>query len=238
MQVGNPLSAQDEHTPRPTWLRILQAVSVILILVCVAFLVSGGIAVLLKWLSKEFYLATATIVGGLASVMGLLSLSRTPRSTLLPGDLRQLELNSVRRLAESYDELSKLERTRSDKEKELGSLQDRKREMELLVKKASLTLYLREQQRLYRSRIIDELERDRDLSSALASLSDVEAKLATLNEEIEADPNIDLLREIMKAAETPKVPTAETQAQRPWAQSLLSSALSDLLDMMVRVLRV
>jgi hypothetical protein len=106
-----------------------------LILGCIAYFVLGWGAVYFEWLPKDTYLTYAGIVGGLASVLGLLAFTRP---TLTNSDLRELELNSLKSIAETTEELQQMEQQRTQTREEIASLDTKKKEMELLVKKASL----------------------------------------------------------------------------------------------------
>ena len=117
-----------------------------LVVLCVLYFIVGGVATLLGFLEAQKYTLFAGIVGGLASVLGLIALARP---SLQQADLEDLELQSLRKLAAASEEITQLERARLARKQEIDSLEARRREMEFLVQKASLSLFLQEQHRLY-----------------------------------------------------------------------------------------
>jgi ABC-type transporter Mla subunit MlaD len=72
--------------------------------------------------------------------------------------------------------------------------------MELLVKKASLAFFLKEQYAHHERQVLDEIANNNDLQQSLEKASDVSTKLAALNEEIDTHPNVRQLREIIASA--------------------------------------
>ena len=168
-----------------------------LVILCLLYFVAGGIATLAGWLPTQAYLSMAGVVGGLASVLGLIALARPG---LRQTDLEDLELQSLRKLADASDEIKQLERARLATKQEIDTLEARRREMEFLVRKASLSLFLQEQHRLYSKRIVEELAKNKDLEANLQELRGIDEKLTALDEEIEKDPNVDLLKDTIEAA--------------------------------------
>ena len=71
--------------------------------------------------------------------------------------------------------------------------------MELLVKKASLVLFLKEQYLRHEREIEDIINISPGLNTALVGAQEVSGKLKVLDEEIEAHPDVALLHEIMAA---------------------------------------
>jgi hypothetical protein len=178
---------------------------VVLIVLCFAYFIIGAICWWVGWLSKDAYLVGAGIVGSLASVLGLISLARP---ALTRTDIQNLEIESVQAIQEQSRKLELLESARSATQKEIGDLEIRKQEMELLVRKASLSLFLQEQRKLHERRVREELENNKTLKASLSELATIDTKLKALNEEIEKDQNVEQLREIIDAASQRK-PTAE-----------------------------
>lgn len=103
-------------------------------------------------------------------------------------------------MADTAAELQQLQSARKQTVLEIDSLAVKKKEMELLVKKASLALFLKEQYANQEKQILDELAKSDTLGKSLHSASETAAKIAALNEEIEVDPNVTQLREIIARA--------------------------------------
>jgi len=103
-------------------------------------------------------------------------------------------------MAETAEQLKTLEVARVRTEGQLVDLAEKKKEMELLVKKASLALFLKEQYSHHEWQVLEEIARSSQLRESLERVSEVAKKLAALNEEIETHPNVRQLKEIIAAA--------------------------------------
>jgi hypothetical protein len=93
-----------------------------------------------------------------------------------------------------------LEKARLAAENDITSLELRKQQMEVLVRKATLSLFLQEQHNLYKNKVVEAINQNNELSNNLKRLSDTDAKLRALDEEIQKDENVDLLLEIINEA--------------------------------------
>lgn len=175
----------------------VQSIITLAIAACVTYFVIGGILVVLGWFALTNYAIAGGVVGGLASVLGLASLVRP---ALSQSDLDKIESQSLRQIAETTERINELEASRSEAQEELTSLAIQKDEMKVLVQKASLSLFLQEQRRLYSKKIHEELAGNRVLEAHVSELVKIDRKLSDLNEEIESDPNVDLLKNIVAAA--------------------------------------
>ena len=171
----------------------------VLILLCIAYFVGGWIGVRSGWLPQDLYFTYAGVVGGLASVLGLLSFVRPPLSQ---SDIEKIGLESLKKVAETSEELKKLDQARTAAVQEVDELEAKRREMEFSVRKASLSLFLREQRKHHENSILKELRGNTELASDLKQIAEIDEKLATLKEEIEKDPNVDLLKDIISSATT------------------------------------
>lgn len=175
----------------------MRRVFAIVILLCIIYFLGGWIAVHFRLLPKDDYFAYAGIVGSLASVAGLFALTRP---ALSKSDVQAVELEALKSMTETASQLQNLEVARSKTEEEIGGLELKKREMELLVKKASLALFLKEQYAHHERQILDEIDRNSSLQESLSKARETSEKLAALNEEIELSPNVALLKEIIASA--------------------------------------
>jgi hypothetical protein len=104
--------------------------------------------------------------------------------------------------------------TRTVTSEEIKSLKEQKKQMELLVRTASLGLFLQEQRRLYAGRIVYAIDRSSSLKNPLEELARIDKKLEALNAEIDRDPNVELLKSIMRAAK----PDAPLPSPRTWIE--------------------
>jgi len=203
-----------------------------LIVACLLYFVGGGIAAWAGWFPVDKYVLIGGIVGGLASVLGLLSLARP---SLNQEDLKGLELQSLKRIAETSEEIQKLETARLATQQQIGTLEEQKRQMEFLVQKASLSLFLQEQHRLYEKRVQEEIARNKDLVSSLTELSSIELKLKALDQEISKDPNVDLLQRIIEAAK--REPRSPSFSEYPPITRSLLLAVRDVMDVIAKIMK-
>lgn len=183
----------------------MRRVFAIIILLCIAYFLGGWIAVHFELLNKETYFSLAGVVGGLASVVGLFSFTKP---ALTKTDLQEIEIDSIKSIAKTTDELNELEEKREKTQEELGDLRLQKKEMELLVKKASLALFLKEQHTHHEEKVLSEISENKELNEHLSEIAEIKTKLEALEEEVESDQNVELLREIMDSASR-KQPTLE-----------------------------
>jgi len=197
----------------------------IVILLCIAYFIGGWIAVHFGLFDKNSYFSYAGVVGALASVVGLLSFTKP---ALTKSDLQEIELDSLKSIAQTTEQLKKLESERAKTKEELGNLELQKKKMELLVKKASLALFLKEQYAHHEKKIADEIENNQELTENLAELQEISRKLDALEEEIEADPNVLQLRQIMASASRRQHTLEEAIDDMPPIQKLLFIFVRDL----------
>ncbi len=129
------------------------------------------------------YFASAAIVGGIASIFGLLGLG-LPSLTL--EDVRRVELDGLRRVADLAEEMRATDKKLAATSVELDSLEKKREEMEFLVQKASLSLHL--QSRLEQV--------TRDLVELYHQKIDIESRLQALDEEVEATANKEVIEEV------------------------------------------
>ena len=141
------------------------------------------------------------ILGGVVSVVGLLSFFQ--RSTTRD-DLKELQLDTLREIADSSRKLESVEEARQAAEKDIFTLEMQRQQMEVLIKKASLSLFLQEQHNLYEGKIVDAISSDNELSGNLKKLIDIDAQLEALGEQIAKDENVDLLKEIIREVKRKK----------------------------------
>jgi len=211
----------------------MRRIFAIVILLCVAYFIGGWVAVHFEFLDKNTYFSYAGIVGGLASVIGLLSFTKP---ALTKTDLQEIEMDSLRSIAETSDQLKKLEGERAKTKEELGDLEIQKKEMELLVKKASLVLFLKEQYSHHEKKISEEIENNPLLTESINESLEISKKLDALNEEIESDPNVDQLREIMASASRRQPTLDEAIENMPPITKILFLAVRDISKAMANIL--
>ncbi len=177
-----------------------------LIVALVATTVGGYIGVSAEWITGEyalFYNSHFSFITGLASVIGLLAFASTKkiRST----DFEAEELDKLKSLMVAADELESLEKNKNQTAQQLVELERKKKLMELSVQKAGLVLFYKNQLNRYEKIIVEKLNDDTDLKAAVSEVLEAKLRLSALNEEIEQDENVELIRSILEK-QTPNVP--------------------------------
>ncbi|MED1105012.1 hypothetical protein [Bacillus paramycoides] len=166
---------------------------------CLLYFMGGFIAVKFEFLSNEVYNSYVTLVGGIATICGLFAFT-SPKLTT--EDLENLEIESLKKITNLADDLNTKKFELNMKHTELTQLDAQKKEMELLVRKASLSLFLQDQFERNESRIIQILEQkqNEELLILLNEVSKNKDKLDILNEEIQQNEHVDLINEIIGRA--------------------------------------
>lgn len=198
----------------------MRRIFAIIILLCVTYFIGGYLAVHFKLITLDQYLSYAGLVGGVASVSGLFAFIKP---ALTKSDLQELELDSLKSLVETTEQLKNVETQRAQAKLDIGDLEVRKKEMELLVKKASISLFLKEQYSQHEHKILSQIKDNEILSGSLTDLKEIEGKLNALEEEIEADPNVATLREVINSANR--------------RRDVLDDAINEAIDTLPSILR-
>ena len=210
----------------------MKKILLVLIILCILYFILGFIAVKLdwfKWLTQDIYSFGATIVGGLASVFCLIAFIQ-PRLTT--SDIQTLEVKFLKNVAETAEELSERQKELSTKEKEIMNLEIKKQEMEFLVKKASLSLFLQDQIERNEKRVLDFIDENKEISELLVEIKSLKEKMSALKEEIKSSENVDLLMEVIESArETKKERNLKVEFVTPFGS--LFTAIDDLAKIIV-----
>lgn len=214
----------------------MRRIFAIIIVLCILYFLGGWVGVHAEWISKESYFAYAGIVGGLASVAGLFALTRP---ALTRTDVEAIEIDTLKSMAETAEQLKTLESERARTREEIDDLAVKKKEMELLVKKASLALFLKEQYAHHERQLIEEIARNTTLRENLEKAIESAQKLEALNEEIEANSNVRRLKEIIASASR-RQPTLDEAIEDlpPVMRStfLLTRALTQVIERLFTVI--
>jgi predicted nucleic acid-binding Zn-ribbon protein len=70
--------------------------------------------------------------------------------------------------------------------------------MEFLFEKASLSLFLQDQIERNEKRILEKISSDQELSNLINDVVPLKERLFALEKEVESDPNVNLLQEIIQ----------------------------------------
>ncbi|MCP4584123.1 MAG: hypothetical protein GY839_21125 [candidate division Zixibacteria bacterium] len=133
----------------------------------------------------EVYLKFAAMIGGVASVFGLLALALPIISS---DDLKTLEISSLKNIASLAEEMQEADKEIDKKSREINKLNVEQKQIELLVRKASLSLHL---QNIYENN-------NKLLAETYQNNLKIKNQLEALGEEIKDIGNKELLNKITK----------------------------------------
>lgn len=160
----------------------------------VLYFIIGFVFVQLNKFDIENYLMYGSIIGGIATFISLLSFSRP---SISKEDLKKAELDTLKSVVEATE---KIQRT----ENELTKLGKQREEMELLIKKVGLSLFLRDQIQRNQERLLIIIEENRELANLIENIKENKERLETLEEEISLNEDIELINEIIKESKENK----------------------------------
>lgn len=167
-----------------------------LITLCLIYFVVGFVAVQFSWISSNTYNSYTTLVGGIATLCGLYAFTLPKLTTQ---DIKGIQIDSFKELAQTADELIRKENELNLKQTELTRLDQQKKEMEFLVRKASLSLFLQDQIERNEKQIHQLLSKkeNEEIVALLDQVFKSKKQLDVLNEEIELSDQVELLNEII-----------------------------------------
>lgn len=171
--------------------------SVTFIILAVLFFIIGYVSVILGQLQLSLYNQIATIAGGLASILGLLGFVLPSLKT---SDLKSIEINTLKSLAKTAEEIQKKEAELHIKQNDLTKLELQKQELEFLVRKASLNLFFKEQMERYYETLDKQISDHKKISRTISEIKELEFKIQELEIEIEKSPNTEYILKIIEEA--------------------------------------
>ncbi|MBA8328782.1 hypothetical protein HVX13_14610 [Citrobacter freundii] len=169
----------------------------VLVLLSMAYFIIGGLFAYLNKLELTIYLNGMAIVGFVMTIVCIYSLSKP---AITQSDLEQLEATSLESITKTISELKSLKTNKNSTQEEILDLEKKRKEMELLVKKASMALFFREQLNYHERRILSEIKGSETLNHSLSEIKEIKGKLKALDEEIACDPEVEFLRSILLEA--------------------------------------
>lgn len=197
--------------------------TITIIILAVIFFIFGYVLVLLGYLKQENYNQIATIVGGLASIIGLLGFVLPSLKT---SDIKNIELETLKSLAKTAEEIQKKEAELTTKQSDLTKLELQKQELEFLVRKASLNLFFKEQMERYYETLDKQISDNKEISRTIKEIKELEYKIVELEIEIEKSPNTENILKIIEEARKHRRTNIE-----------LSTPFDFLIEPFIRILR-
>jgi hypothetical protein len=167
------------------------------IVLVVLFFIVGYILVVFNILGQELYNQIATVLGGLASSIGLLAFVLP---SLRTSDIKNIEIETLKSLAKTAEEIQKKEAELKTRESDISRLELQKEELEFLVKNASLNLFLKEQLERYYETLDKQISNNKEINNTLSEIRELEFKVNELDIEISKNPNTEYIIEILKKA--------------------------------------
>jgi hypothetical protein len=166
-------------------------IKIIVLLALIYFAVGLIIAKsnLVPYFTYQIYLELSTIVGSTASIFGLLALGIPALTTK---DLKELELESLKEVVSLAEDMKKADDELLKRSSEIDQLEQKKKRMELLMRKACMSIHLNDKHK-------DNIER---LIKIYKENKSIESRLCALDEEIEQSGDQQLIKEIMNMAES------------------------------------
>lgn len=174
-----------------------------IVVLAIAYFIFGYLAVMIKWLDKDIYLTLSAIIGGVASVSGLLAFTT---NRIEKDDIEKVGIEYFKKVVESAEELKKKEeellnkeKALTAKEKEIKELDIKKNELEYLVRKASMSLFLKDQLERTDSRIVEISEENKELNRLIIQRRTIVNQLSEIEGEIEGNSNVELINDIIES---------------------------------------
>lgn len=174
-----------------------------IVVLSIAYFIIGYLFTLVDLFDINSYLTFSAIIGGLASVSGLLAFTT---NRIEKDDIEKVGIEYFKKVVESADELKLKENeliskneALSAKEKEIKELDIKKNELEYLIRKASMSLFLKDQLERTDSRITEIANENKELFKLITQRKTIIQQLKETDDEIKLNPNIDLINEILES---------------------------------------
>ena len=168
---------------------------IIIFFILLLLLYAGcAVCVLFDLYGWDVYFKIVAIVGGLASIIGL------GAAAFIRVDLLSYDAEAIERLAVAAKEIEDKNTKIKDASDQIASLEYKKEELEVLVKKASLILYYKEELDRKYQKLLALINKNEDLNQIVLEIPQLEENLKNLEGEMEENKEIqDILSTIQKA---------------------------------------
>ena len=170
-----------------------------LVLFCfVVAVLSYVLGAILAWrnllIDWDEYLKIVAVVGGLASVIGVIGLVLSP--------IRDLNSQVLKDLAHTTEEFERKQEMLEKATQEIKTLELKKEDLNALVEKASLSLYYKAELKRMYDKLNKMIDSSEDISNLLKTIAKMEEDAQTLGCEIERNKDISvIISTIQKANE-------------------------------------
>ena len=183
----------------------------------------------LSFFTYQVYLEYSSIVGGTASVFGLLALGLPALTTK---DLKELELESLKKVIVLAEDMKNADDKLLKRSSEIDKLEQKKKRMELLMQKACMSIHLNDKYKGNTEQLIRIYKENKG----------IEKRLHALEEEIEQSGDKELVKEIMEIVERKieyeRDSSAKILNDLFWIKPSFFGIGLDLNELFIRMLRI
>lgn len=172
--------------------KLIRTIAFVIYIVIILYFIlyfSGGLPQ--EWQNTN----TIGIVGSIASIVGLLQF-------FVKVDVSDMNVDALKNLASAIDEINKKDRELKDKANTIRDLEIKKENLELLIQKASLSLFYKQETERYTEKLQDYLQNHKEIQDIIQQLLNYRKLSVKLGNEIEQDESIketiDLLNKYQK----------------------------------------
>jgi hypothetical protein len=165
------------------------------ILFAALFFAVGGFFAWQGVFDSKAYIIITGIVGSLASIISLVTLAN---SRLTTGDVRSVEAELFQTLADQVKSAKEYDEKIAANREELTRLEHERVEIELLVRQASLKIFMEERLRHIALDVSERIKSDKILINLIKDYHDAEARVRLIDGEIERSPEADRIKEILE----------------------------------------
>lgn len=158
------------------------------------FFAIGAILVWRGLFEPGTYILITGVIGSVASVIGLVTLS-SPRLTT--NDLRGVETELFNTVAEQLKAAKESEERLATSKEELSKLERERAEVELLVRQASLKVFMEERLRNVAAEIEKKIAADGSLNRLFDEYNETRMRVGELNGAIAESPRAELINQIL-----------------------------------------
>jgi DNA repair ATPase RecN len=197
----------------------MRRITIIGVLLCVAYFLLGLVAVQVELLDQNTYNQYASVVGGLASILGLLAFAQ-PRLTT--SDLQQVEADALKQVSQAVGELEQRKGELAETGKEIDALELRKAEMRIIAKKVSLGQYLNDKRERLQEELIS-LVSNAPFEPLIKEIAQVDQKLSEIEEELEGrDEDVQVILDAIEEVGAHDRYSRLTSSERNFLKSFLA----------------
>jgi len=175
--------------------------------------------ILIDW---NFYRTMVAYVGSFSSILGLIGLIVNPLKSI---DLKQLNSEGLKELAESAEKIQKQQKEIQETNVQLEELKIKKNDLELLVEQASLGIFYNKELKRSYDKLSKLIESKKDIQELIQEIQCLENDLNDLNVKIEENKEIKEMITILQEADNLR----KRRLRNEFGSSFLDNIISNLM---------